>query len=350
MAEDEKTSKETEAEAKTAVGMQAVDKIIADFESINRAIKQKNKFAETLAHIDGLIKHLKENEKIQYRIKFICAIKPDVLAAVSITKGRYADAQYKFSRLIDFFRDVIHERPNFYKEIDYDELSKIREKINFLLQLLEDNIEYGRGNAEELQSNTDRTKDVIEIIFRDVRKRIREKEIRREKEQETVGDLNEQADFSEKNSKKYKYNARCFLAGTVIIVAVIACLPYFYFDATITEVEKAKEYIYFYIALKTIFSARTLLSVTLLVMLFASIRFYASSYHNAVVCDQRANTLRSYQSLRNAATTDTEKHLVLQKILDAATDHQPSGFTKEDKVGDSPIEKALATLISVSNK
>ena len=71
----------------------------------------------------------------------------------------------------------------------------------------------------------------------------------------------------------------------------------------------------------------------MLVGLFACIRFYAASNHNAIVCDQRANTLKSYKALRDAAgTMMKERLLVLQKVLNSATDHQPTGFSKQGAV------------------
>ena len=95
-----------------------------------------------------------------------------------------------------------------------------------------------------------------------------------------------------------------------------------------------------------------LLSVILLLVLLTSIRLYEANKHNAVVCDHRANTLKSYKALRDAAAGGAEKLLVLQKVLDTATDHQPSGFVKMtgDSQSSSLVEKALATVISVSKK
>ncbi len=346
MAEEKETSKDAEPEAKTTRGMLAVDEIIDDFGYNNRAIQQQNKFAATLDNVNDKIKNFDDRKKINYQIKFICAFNHNILTAASGRVEIYATTKNFLIRLIAFFEVELHEKAIFYSKANKDELARTQSLIDTFLQLLQKNIKFKKNeaketDAEKLEEHINLTNTSIAQIIGAIKERL--------KEVETVGNLDAQAKNFTAASKKYKKNAVWFLVGAggifLLFVCAIFVLTNYFSEVPLSEAKEAKEYIYFYIALKTIFSLRVLLSVSLLVILFASIRFYAANKHNAVVCDQRANTLKSYKALRNSATAGEERLLVLQKILDAATDHQPSGFSKEDKDGDSLIGKSLAELV-----
>ena len=183
----------------------------------------------------------------------------------------------------------------------------------------------------------------------------------REKDETTSANLEIQAEFFERRSTKYKRTALLFLVGAVVFIGLIA-LPQAYnlfcnsnFCKASSELKyidlEQGDYLYFYVALKTLLSGRVLLSVALIAGLFACIRFYAASNHNAIVCDQRASTLKSYKALRDASKTDEERLLVLRKILDSATDHQATGFSKQgSSTSDGIITRITADLVRLLKK
>ena len=343
MAEDEKTSKESEEEEK-------VDEIIADFKAISGAKEQRKKFARTLAEVNDRIKNFNVRKRIEFQIKFIRAINHYILTAVSETGLKYVAARSSLIGLIAFLDAKLYEGADFYAEANDGELASTQRLIDTLLQGLQENIELKEADAGELEVHITLISTSIAQVIGAVKERVEVKEAG------TIGNLETRIKSFRKKSKNYKNISYVFLGGSLAIMSLLALLAYLQFcvylpfcnytpqrGATYLPPMPDRDYLYFHLALETIFSLNTLLSITLLAILFASIRFYAANNHNAVVCDQRADTLGLYEALRNSATEGEERKLVLQKILDVATDHQPSGFVKESKSDDSLVEKALAT-------
>ncbi len=352
MAEDEKTSKESEEVVQPASGIQAADKIIADYASKTVA-KQQHDYTNALDGFDTAIKFFNNLRKLEYRIKFICVIKPNVITVITSNpnnKKLFVKAENDLRKFIEFIRETVGNTDSIiYKEINQAELFLINIKIHGFLEQLQINISVAVDNMpEEVKINflgrlIYRIDDAVSF-FTEIEERIKSKK-------KTVGNLNEQAVTFRNKSKGYKKTSYAFLACSLAIVISLAFLAYCQRGST-TMVPHIpiRDYLYFHLALETIFSVNTLLSITLLATFFSGLRFYAVNNHNAIVCDQRAITLESYENLSKAATTEQDRQVLLQKILDVATDHQPSGFVKEGRASDNLVEKALAAVISSSKR
>ncbi len=110
-----------------------------------------------------------------------------------------------------------------------------------------------------------------------------------------------------KKAAQYRKNSRLFLLGVVIPLVTIVFLAKFsnFFDYKIEfpppkDADSTAFYIYF--ISKILFSGRLLFAITTLTGFFYCLRFYAANQHNAIICDQRANTLEAFEPLYENVT------------------------------------------------
>ena len=184
--------------------------------------------------------------------------------------------------------------------------------------------------------------------------------------EQTVGSLGKKASIFTDKAKNYRSNAGYFLIGaaSIIFLTVVFLTMILFFGNTFSSwlpnflekdlmnygkefsvyTEKPSKSLYFYLTLKMLISGRVLMSILLIAGFFYCLRFYAANNHNAIICDQRANTLESVESLY-AASEGENKKLILEKALDSATAHQPTGFSKQQSNND--VQSVLSLLSKI---
>ena len=176
-------------------------------------------------------------------------------------------------------------------------------------------------------------------------------------EQEKVNKLKIASEVFKKKAREYRKNAKRFLMsaamlimGVFVFIFLKALLGYKIFEYNIISPQKSdidNNAFYIYFILEILFSGRLLFSIIALTGFLYCLRFYAASQHNAIICDQRANTLESFEALYENVEEDKERLLVVEKVLNSATEHLPTGFSKQQSdsgVGGIDLSKLLSLV------
>ena len=160
-------------------------------------------------------------------------------------------------------------------------------------------------------------------------------------------------------SRAFKIKANLYRSGFGIFLLLAAFIVYGVFasayftnlfDLDIKFPEKNNINIntfYIYLMLKFVFSGRLLFSIIVLTGFFYCIRFSAASQHNAIICDQRVNTLEAFEALYENVEEDKEKLLVVEKVLNSATEHLPTGFSKQQSDSGGIAPSSLLSLLKL---
>ncbi len=323
------------------------EQIIAKF-SAKDVNEQRRSIVEYLNKFRHLTEELPLIEQIKHKVNFLQSIKHQVLTRHSGMKEFYHDASVMFNNLIESLNGIDINRISV--ELTGIEKLSFLNRNNNLLEKFIENLDLQRTkvgkikeHAMDLENLIKDVKDFVLLTIGAVAER--------EKEGKLIGNLEEQAGIFFKKGGEYKTNSRLFLGGAGVFIGLVVLFQiYNLFCKQGSELEyidlEQGDYLYFYVALKTLLSTSTLLSIVILVGLLVCIRFYAANNHNAIICDQRANTLKSYKALRASAKTDEERRLILQKILDSATEHQETGFSKqESNDSGNAISKIASDLV-----
>ncbi len=169
-------------------------------------------------------------------------------------------------------------------------------------------------------------------------------------EQEKIDKLKKSSKIFRKKAVQYRRNSWLFLLGAAVPLVGIVVLAIYsdFFDYSIefpekTDIDSSTFYIYF--ISKILFSGRLLFAIMTLAGFFYCLRFYAASQHNAIICEQRANTLGFFDALYENVEEDKEKLLVVEKVLNSATEHLPTGFSKLQSDSGGGVD--LSTLASL---
>ena len=163
-------------------------------------------------------------------------------------------------------------------------------------------------------------------------------------EQDKINKLKISSEVFKKKAKEYRNNSKRFLVSAVVLI-VGTFLFVFYQVKPSAISDTGSGSFYTYLILENLLRGRLLLSIIVLTGFFYCLRFYAASNHNAIVCDQRANTLESFEALYENVEEDKEKLLVVEKVLNSATEHLPTGFSKLQSDSSGGIVSSLASLL-----
>ena len=328
------------------------EQIIAEFNGKN-VNEQRGSIVEYLNKFRHLTEELPLIDQIKHKVNFLQSIKHQVLTRHSGMLDLYYNASTMFLNFI-----VTMKRNNFnkiFEKLTDDEKLEISIKLDDLLQRFIKNLDLQKSKVGKMEEHAKDLESFIEVARDAVISAVgiiqrREKE----KEKTIANDLGKQAESFRRKGFEYRFISMFFLVLAVSIVSLIFYSPVAYdlfpqhMGGTDTYYDPTKDYLYFYIALKIIFSKSTLFAIAIITALFSCIRFYAANNHNAIICDQRANTLNSYKALRDSAKTEEEGRLILQKVLDSATDHQVTGFSKlESNDSDNVISKIISDLVKI---
>ena len=159
--------------------------------------------------------------------------------------------------------------------------------------------------------------------------------------------------FSEifkRKAEEYRNNAKGFLMLAIMLI-VFAFVFAFAQGISKFDIELPQKYnvdsnaFYIYLILESLFRGKLLFSVIALTGFFYCLRFYAASNHNAIICDQRANTLESFEALYENVEEDKERLLVVEKVVNSVTEHLPTGFSKQQS--DSGVGGIVSSLLSL---
>ena len=179
-------------------------------------------------------------------------------------------------------------------------------------------------------------------------------------EQDKINKLKIASDIFKNKAKKYRSNSRWFLTSAVLLplafFSFIFFQKFFEFDIFEYDIKFPQETnadssaFYIYLILEILFRGRLLFSIIVLTGFFYCLRFYAASNHNAIICDQRANTLESfealYENVGKGKKGEEEKLEVVKKVLNSATEHLPTGFSKQQSdSGGEGIVSSFASLL-----
>ena len=93
-------------------------------------------------------------------------------------------------------------------------------------------------------------------------------------------------------------------------------------------------------------------------MIYACLRSYFANSQNEVSNRQRFNALNSYELLYRVADNKEDKNFIMQKAVECAYSHQPTGFVKQQKDNENPqqtfniipnLEKATRTATDTTS-
>ena len=179
--------------------------------------------------------------------------------------------------------------------------------------------------------------------------------LREMKKKENVEKLKISSKVFRSKAYQYRWAAGLLLIGSVSVILLAAAWVYFGFFKDedffqkISYIQMNKSGLYVYFILNTLLSGKLLFSVIALTGIFYFMRFFSASLHNAIICDQRANTLESFEALYENAGADnkkdTERYLVVEKVLNSATEHLPTGFSKQQSDSGGIASSQLLSLI-----
>ena len=305
---------------------------------------------------------LDESEKIKTQIIFCRAIKPGVFTAYAnardIYQGAtktYGDFSNNLAENFSYYKyniSVLPRHENFFNFANKGEKELLGDTLDRLLNGVHINLQSGKGSGVDLEARIENASRILLFVINAANVRA--------KEAEGFRGLEDEASFFEGKASKYKISARLFLFAAFIFLALIIFLPSFLSHVLPSVFPKDSEMLdelskladkknvsksfYFYLALKMILSSRMTMFIIFVAGFFSCIRFYAAHSHNVIICDQRTNTLKSFRSLYAASEVD-DKRLVLEKVLDSATAHQPTGFSKQQSDHGGSSEFSLLSKI-----
>ena len=297
---------------------------------------------------------------IKYWMRFIKVIKTDIFLPDDNLKN--------FIKLISVYMPVCREIEQFIselrsvEEIKEDNFLSVlnhEDKIN-LNNIFKDALVSFRVTINELNDGEIKFNEHKTIVAKEKRKCILRKHgiekiisgaLRKMPEQEKISKLQASSKIFKEKAKKYKNESAMFLffAGMIAVVVLLVMLYKIFFGDNINLPERSgnvdSSAFYIYVILEILLGGRLLFSVIALAGFFYCLRFYAASNHNAIICDQRANTLESFEALYENVKVGKERLLVVEKVLNSATEHLPTGFSKlQSDSGGEGIVSSLASL------
>ena len=348
------TSQSTDESIKSSFAMFELWKDIQAL-ALNLPRDQKNKLTEKKNNI--IVESMKlpnKSDKILTQILLCCVINPDAFAVYSRSKDRYKDAvisyrifsenlaehfSYNKQKMLSF-----PNNKNFFKFVSKEEKKFFEDAIDRLLKGVHKSFRSDKESAEALEVLIANAEKSLSFVINAANLRA--------KEEEDAKGLESAAGFFEGKASNYKTNAVLFLVGSAVFLGLIISLSFVFLEdnkvfselSKLSANQETSKSFYFYLSLKMLFSSRMIMFVIFIAGFFSCLKFYAANNHNAIICDQRANTLKSFRTL-HAASEEKNQKLVLRKILDSATAHQPTGFSKLQSDSGGANEVALLSKI-----
>ena len=258
-----------------------------------------------------------------------------------------------------------HKENDFLDVLNHDDSIKIKNSIFQVIVILS----YGMADIKRFNAvvkNKDSATALAEKILKHAKdiylysNEIRDvivKNLQEITDKEKIAKLKNSSEFFKNKSRKYRWNAVYLMLGAIGIagLAVLSLLPiaenFFrknHYSQPSSYVEINNSVFYVNVVLETLLSGRLLLSAILLTGFFYCLRFYAANQHNAIICEQRANTLESFEALYKNVEEDKERLLVVEKVLQSATEHLPTGFSKQQSDSGGIDPSSLLSLVSGS--
>ena len=303
--------------------------------------------------------------RIKYFMRFVKTIKtffalPDLEPINRKTFNNYSNLKGN----IDNFVNELHGVEKIKEDIFLNTLSHeeqvvfnecLASFINFLYVLVV-RLEIG---DEDSDKNFFKNQENLLVHQKNIMKEILDKALQKITEQEKINKLKIASKIFKDKAKQYRWNAIWFMCGSAVAAGLAVSLIIkkvfkFYYIEQNSYIEVNNNALYVHMILDALLSGRLLLSIIALTGFLYCLRFYAANQHNAIICEQRANTLESFEALyENVGENkgkNEEKYLVVQKVLQSATEHLPTGFSKLQSDSGGGVDLAsLASLLKLKD-
>ena len=323
--------------------LKIIEKIIEKFRLMSEE-KQREHFATFSELMENNLAEGGFDSKIyiKYWMHFFKIVKIRIFLLENDTENliKIRTAYFSAIRQIEMFINELHgvekiKENDFLNILNHEEKATLKFALITLARAFRTIM--SKLNKKELDSNEDK-KYFIKIkknlaLSENKIKKIIGGALRKVAEQEKINKLKIASEIFKEKAKKYKNDSETFLKLAILLTLIIFVAMLYKDDMYLTpesDVDGSAFYVYF--ILENLLSGRLLFPIIALTSFFYCLRFYAANNHNAIICDQRANTLESfealYENVGKGKKGEEERLEVVKKVLNSATEHLPTGFSK----------------------